>query len=241
MNIKKWIGDWSFKKPIYIDCYTSKPHVYEYAPIESANNFLPDWWKAIPKDFSNGEIDIATMRRCAGFINLYGKGLMVPMWSDVRIQLWENGAYRFNYADEDSTMTQHPAPQSGTLLEDSNTTHIKLISPWAFECAENIDWHWAQPVWNHSAAKDFCVLSGVLNFKYTKDTHINILFKRQDIIINMVHGMPLVHVVPLSDRPVKIRTHLISAEEFSRKKQKHQQIAFAGTHYKQKKILWEQS
>ena len=242
----KWISRWSVKKPIYIDCYTSRSYVYKYAPIATANNFLPDWWKALPKEFideQQGNVPASTLKRCAGLIDLYGKGLVIPIWSDLRIQMHGDGGgtYRYNYSDLESTMTQHMPAQLGTFSIDNHIIFLKIDSPWLFECAENIDWHWSQPVWNYLAEKDFCVLPGVLNFKYTNETNINIMLKPQDNVINIGHGMPLAHVIPLSDRPIKIRNHLISIEEFNRKKaMQASPIVFVGKHYKQMKILKKQ-
>jgi hypothetical protein len=243
MNIRNWISDWSLKKPIYIDCYTSKTYVYKYAPIATANNFLPDWWRALPKEYVSEDqrrVKSSTMKRCAGFVDLYGKGLMVPMWSDLKIELWENGTYQFNYSDEESTLTHHPTAQFGTLAQDTRTVFFKLTSPWLFECTENIDWQWTQPIWNHLVEDNFCVLPGVINYKYTNETNINFTLKQQDSVVNIGHGTPLAHVVPLSDRPIKIRNHLISDEEFRKRKSLHQPILFTGKHYKQKKILQSQ-
>jgi len=230
--------DFFFKrKPIQLDCFTSSVHAYEFAPIATANNFMPDWWKALPKTFTEGNTELGTMKTCAGFIDLYGKGLMIPLWYELAVRLWENGNYQYNFADMVSFAEHHTVSQVGTFFEDASAIHFKIRSPWHFKCKDDISWHFAQPVWNQQAAKDYCVPTGVLNFKYSTATEINILFKKENKIINFPHGTPMAHIIPLSERPIHINNHLVSPAEINKIASMNHNISFRGGHYKRKKIL----
>jgi hypothetical protein len=159
------------------------------------------------------------------------------MWSDLDVDIKPNFAYDWKFADGESKIEPHPIYQTGSFLLDIGYIHMKVVAPWRFVCKEDIDWHFAQPVWNHEAAKDYCVPSGVLNFKYQTNVNINVLFRNNPNNIHIPHGHPMAHIIPLSERPVKVHNHLVSEEEF--KKRSWRPITFRGSYYKQKKAMQE--
>jgi len=225
-------------KPIHLDCFTASANAYEFSPIEPANKFIPDWWKAIPKTHTPlAGVEMGTMKSCAGFIDLYRKGVMLPIWSDLVVRIQEDGSYQYNFADLLSSAEHHSSAQVGTLLEDFSAIHLKIHSPWLFECKEGISWHFSQPVWNQTAAKDYCVLTGILDYRYSTSTNINILFKRANNIVTFSHGDPLVHIIPLSERPLHIKNHLISQEEYNKKYTLNKPISYRGGYFKKKKLI----
>jgi hypothetical protein len=229
-------------KPIYIDCFTANVCAHEYAPIQLANYFLPEWWKQLPKTFTMVENEHlsfpqSTMRRCAGFIDMYSKGLMLPLWSDFSVEVTSEGRAMWRYADGESTCAYHDPQQVGYFFEESNVLHMKMFSPWVFCSKENIQWYFTQPIWNHKITGDFFIPSGVVNYKYQNTTHINMLIKKQDTMFTIAQGTPMAHMVPLSDRPVKIKNHLLSKEEFLHKKELSKAIHFENSYYKKMKIL----
>jgi len=231
------------RKPIHIDCFTANVSAYKYSPIQPANYFLPEWWKKLPKTFfvpdKNPPLHQQTMRRCAGFIDIYSKGLMLPLWSDLSIQMTSNGMYSWRYADGESSCTIHRPEQLGSLLEEAKVEHMKITSPWIFSCNEDVQWYFTQPIWNHDAASNFCIPSGVLSFKYQGTTNINMLIRKQDTMFTINQGTPMAHMVPLSDRPIKIKNHLLTGEEYFRKDRFSRPLHFENSYYKRIKILKE--
>lgn len=226
------------RKAIQLDCFTAMPNTYKFTPIELSNNFLPAWWKKLPKTAQNWAVmDAPTMKSCAGLVDLYTKGVMLPMWSDLDILLRPDSGYDWKFADGQSIVEPHPMFQTGSFLSDIGYVHMKIFAPWRFTCKEDIDWHFAQPVWNHEAAKDYCVPSGVLNFKYQHHVNINVLLRGTLNNIHIPHGHPMAHIIPLSERPVKVHNHLVSEEEL--RKHNFQSTTFKGSYYKQKKVIKE--
>jgi len=226
------------RKPIQLDCFTVMSSAFEFAPIETANNFLPAWWKKLPKTTQNWAVmDAPTMKSCAGLVDLYSKGVMLPMWSDLDILLKPNLEYDWRFADGQSVIEPHPLFQTGSFLPDIGYVHMKIFAPWLFSCKEDIDWHFAQPVWNHEAAKHYCVPSGTLNFKHQPNVNINVLLRGTPSHIHIPHGHPMAHIIPLSERPIKVYNHLVTEEEFKRKSFQH--TTFKGSYYKQKKARQE--
>jgi hypothetical protein len=107
-----------FQKPVVIDCYTDNPHAFEYAKPSKATEFLPKWWKSLPKDGH------ANMSRCAGFIDLYRKSYVLPMWSDFDVWFNPDGSYNWQYADLRSEAQVHDQAQ---YTGWASWTHISLF------------------------------------------------------------------------------------------------------------------
>jgi hypothetical protein len=226
------------RKPIHLDCFTSTPNAYDFAPIETASNFLPEWWKRLPKTAQSGAVmDAPTIKGCAGLVDLYTKGVMLPIWSDLDIAIRPDFAYEWKFADAESKIDVHPFYQTGSFLLDIGYVHMKIVAPWRFSCKEDIDWHFAQPVWNQEAARDYCVPSGVLNFKYQTNININMLFRGIPNNIHIPHGHPMAHIIPLSERPVKVHNHFVTEEELRR--HSWRSTSFRAAYYKQKKLMQE--
>jgi hypothetical protein len=206
------------QKPLHLDCFTVNTLAYNFAPIDHASKFIPDWWKQLPKDYpaSSGVGLFPTMKSCAGIIDLYKNGIIIPLWSDLSI-LIDKGQCKWQFADETSTIEPHGTKQMSTFIQNTDTFHIKLISPWRFTCKEDIPWHFSQPVWNDYASKDYCTPTGILDFKNQHAANINMLIRLPESPkkeINLAYRHPLAHMIPLSERPIKIHTHLVSLEEF---------------------------
>jgi hypothetical protein len=95
--------------------------------------------------------------------------------------------------------------------------HIKLTSPWFFEEKQGIKFSWNPCMWNGTHHKaDMHILSGVVDYKYQHTTNVNAFIKHGSIV-KLDAGEPLVHLIPLSDKKVKVRNHLLTDAEFSKR------------------------
>jgi hypothetical protein len=157
------------------------------------------------------------MRTCAGFLDLYGAGIVIPLWSDLQITVRQDGSYSWIFADRTSSITDHPTVMMGDIKERTRCSHAKILSPWAFSCKEDIKWHYTQPLWNQDMGNDFAIVPGVIDFKYQHTTSTNIFLRVPKIGekgIFLKRNTPLAHLVPMSDRPLKIYNHMVSEEEY---------------------------
>jgi hypothetical protein len=161
---------------------------------------------------------------------------MLPTWSDIAFKISDSGNYQYDFAHQLCAITDHPQKQVGTFYDDSNSVHIKIETPWLFKCSTDINWLYSQPVWNQLAGRDFCIPSGVVNYKYQHETNLNILFRRKDQTVNFQHGEPLAHIIPLTERQLKINNHLIGEEEFKKMKYLGAPTMFTNSYFKRKKI-----
>jgi hypothetical protein len=214
------------QKPIVIDAFTYKEEVHDlYAP-ELSSRFVPKWWKDLESTYSMDpsfpQIKHATAKRCIGIIESYKNGFMIPLWSDVAINLTrdnEQRSYRYMFADQVSNAVHHHSIQYGNFIDADRIQHLKLGSPWKLREKSGVKFSLNQPTWNlgnHMA--DFSVIPGVTDFKYQDSTNIQMMFYypesngTKQLLIEA--GTPMYHVIPLSDRPIKIVKHLVSKEEW---------------------------
>lgn len=215
MNFFKWL-----KKDIVLNCYTSDASVFNFAPIKPSAHFLPEWWKEIPQaiDLENSIIPIPTMKHCTGFTDLYKQGFVIPMWCDFLLVLGQKGTtdFLYQFSDGKSAATPHPAVQRGAAFPKLEFQHLKIVSPWLITCDEPIEFLATNPTWNQKDPSTMTVLPGVVNFKYQFGTSMNTIWKRpaEQTKYQIDFGTPLYHYVPLTERKVRIKTHLISQQDF---------------------------
>jgi hypothetical protein len=201
-----------FQKPVVIDCYTDNPHAFEYAKPSKATEFLPKWWKSLPKDGH------ANMSRCAGFIDLYRKSYVLPMWSDFDVWFNPDGSYNWQYADLRSEAQVHDQAQYTGWASKSDAAHLKLESPWYFFCKEDVYFQWTPATWAQDDVFEYLAVPGTSEYKYQNATNVNLMLSKKHEKITIPLGRPLVFITPLTERKVIFRTHLISLDELQKKK-----------------------
>jgi hypothetical protein len=212
-------------KKIVIDCFTSIKAVYDFAPIQTANNFYPSWFKTMPSSFNDGTFDSATLKTCSGLINYYQHGIILPLWCDLSVKI-EKQNYNLQFADYKTVSSIHDKEQWKYYADPSKVTHFKIESPWVFKCKEDIQFLLKKPYWNFDPFFDIDIVEGILDFKYQNQVNINIFLKgNQEKLMLLKYKTPLLHIIPLAEKQIIIKNHLISDEEFLKIK-KFPQVKF---------------
>ena len=200
-------------KPVVLDCYTADPSVFEYAKIDKATKFFPDWWRNIPKDSPT-----PTMKMCSGFLDLYKKSFVLPLWSDFFVTFKDDGSFTWNYPLDTESSADWHGPHQYPNWVDKSTQHLKLISPWVIHCDEEIYFQMSPVIYSRNNLFDWVGLSGVVEYKYQHTTHVNIFFNlKEKKEFSIEFGEPLLFILPITERKVIIKTHLVSKEEFALK------------------------
>ena len=227
MNIFNW-----GKKPIVVDCYTYNKTAFELYPIDTANKFIPRWWLHAPKELIINGIPTPTLKRCAGLMSQYKHGLVIPLWSEMIFTV-TNEAYTWRFSDGVSNMQAHFADQWRYYADPAQIGALKIETPWIMKTSEDIDWVFMKPSWNYKADNQMNILSGVVNCKAYQSTNINFTFPyHAEYSVRLEAGQALVQMIPISDRPIKIRHHLVSKEEYDNLLHKR----FAFTNFQNKLI-----
>jgi hypothetical protein len=222
------------KKPIEITFYTNRKDVFEYAKPKAAAKFLPEWWKTLPKlDFEkmSARDDLTpNMRSCYGFINHYKHGFIIPMWSDLIIDIGAEPEQFFaRYSDNLSSISPHSNWQANNFFDTKTFQHLKLETPWYAFCDEEVDFTFADPMWHRREVNKYTAIPGTLDLKYQHMMNVNLFLSRkegQNTTVHIPHGTPIAHILPLSDRPLLLKYELVSNEAFDKLFQNQSTITF---------------
>lgn len=227
---------------IHIDCYTMRPDVAEYAPIKPAAAFIPDWFKDLPRPtLDKNELTIRkTMKGCYGFIKQTTTGFVMPLWSDLLLEIGEAGAanYRWRFSDNISSLDVHPQYQRGIFLPEEKYQHFKLISPWAFSTKDDLHWQCLQFPWAESKPEQYMALSGIVDFKYQTGTNINLIFPRgsEKKVVHLKHGHPIYQFVPLTEKKVNHKIQVVDQKEWEKIKSLSNCTTFVRKFFHNKKL-----
>lgn len=210
------------KRKLVLDLFTYRQMIYDAAKPKLAPHFYPDWWKEVKTEMPTGNdlFPTATIRRCMGLVEHYKHGFIIPMWSDLRVEVGAVGDnfFRAQVSDMTTPLNDHPAAIRGSYLPDTHYQHLKLHAPWAAKCKEDVYWKWEQPTWSYRNPNRSIVLPGTIEYKYQYSMNVNMMFARQHekSMIEIPFQQPLVHLTPLTERDLELRYHMVTREEFGR-------------------------
>lgn len=222
----RWLRN-KLNGPVYLDCYTTDAGAYKLARPKSATHYLPNWWKRLPTTVNAPRLDnapnvtgeVATMRHCIGFTDLFKKSFCLPLWSDLVINVEPAGkkGYVWVYADGKSNIREHPAYQWGDFLPPGQFQHLKLFSPWYFKCEEDVKFLFFDPFWpSYTGEEQVITPPGLVNYQYQGVTHVNIFVRKlpnEPHKVELEFNTPLVFITPLTERKVILRHHLVTPQE----------------------------
>jgi len=216
------------KSKIVIDAFTYSHNIHEFYKIEKSSKFYPDWWKEMESSIDKTDhygitIETPTIKRCDGILEYYRNGFILPSWCDMTFKIHDTGDLVYDYSDKSSMLVQQHSMDSFTA-DFNNLKPIKIVSPWILKEKTGVNFLLSQPFWNHlNMSKYFIVPPGILNFKYQNQLNINVLFDKQPNQLNVSEGTPLAYIIPLSDKEIVIKTHLIDRQEFNKE---HEKLTF---------------
>lgn len=216
--------DFFFKrKKIVVDLFTLHASFYEFSKPRLASTWLPNWWKNLKNEMPVPESPVSqsTMKRCVGMTSLYQRGFVLPLWSDLIIEVSPIGTTDFRWFAPEGSMIEfghHPEVQRSGYLPDTHYHQLKLSSVWGARCKEDIEFLMLQPTWNHPSPEKMIICPGLLNFKFTSSLNVNMFIPRDKEVktLKLNIGFPLAQFVPLSERDVDIRLRLVDHQELTR-------------------------
>ena len=205
------------RKVIVVDLYTDDPVTLELFKIQPTINYLPNWWKgSVKQPLNQAKTPHATLKTCQGLKDYFGTGYVIPAWSDLRLTIDDKQEYSWVYSDGKSNAEVHGSEQWHNFRDPRDFGHLKLDPPWAIHCSESIKWLFLPLYWQGSEGLDpfFEVLHGVVDYNEIHSSSINMMFKTDKPAVKVIeHGTPLVYLVPITERPIEIRYHLVNREK----------------------------
>jgi hypothetical protein len=208
------------KRKLVLDLFTCQQQIFNAAKPKAASQFFPDWWKELKTQMPNSHVvPQPTMKRCMGFVDHFKHGIIIPMWSDFRVELGELGTQTHFAITSDgyTPIAQHPTNQRGSFAPPDKYCNLKLESPWAARCKEDVYFKWEQPTWNMNNLSAYVVLPATVEFVYQHSINVHLMFPRTTSkdIREIKFGTPLVHMTPLTERELDLRYHIVTPTEFS--------------------------
>jgi hypothetical protein len=212
---------------ITLDCVTYLHNVNELTPIIPAVQATPDWWKSLKR--GTVQYDYRTklnptaklnMKSCSGFLELYKRGAIMESWSDFNFTMEHNGLGYF-YSTGEPPVT-HPINQRGNAFR--NYHHLKLASPWHFREKTGAQFFFGPATWSLENSS-VVIMPGVMSFDVNHSTNVNMMLPNGMKPETIKMGTPLIHLIPLCDKRLVIKTHVVSREEF------HNDNMIATTYY----------
>lgn len=208
---------WFKRKKVVVDVLTYSAALYERYRIVKANEFIPDWWKKIKpleREYQPGLFhESQTMKGCMGFIDLYKKGFIVPLWNDLILQTKEDGSYSYQFAKE-GVLGSHGNDQHQNM-DWNGYFNIKIEFPCILYSKSDIQYHYGPATWNYgSMLGKFVGLNGVIDFKYNNSINYNTFFPLKAERYEFKAGMPLTHLIPLTEKNVEFKYHLLTETEY---------------------------
>jgi hypothetical protein len=216
---------WKKKKTVTLDCFTNREACIKAFQPERASKFIPTWWKNLSRgNFTDvTQAPYVTMRTCAGFMDYFANSIAVPLWDYYNfVDYGSKIEYRGNI---ENPAAPHPRVQFTGFLDDPSYFQFKIEVPWIFIADNKTKFIQTFPIWCYdvnNAPERIMHLPGIVDFFYQRSTNFNIFIKASGEhtppkIITFEPGVPLMFYTPLDDVKVKIKTHLLSKEEYQQK------------------------
>lgn len=227
------------RKEIVLDCFTTRPDVYTYFPIQPASKLIPDWWKKLPSNYTTNGLDQnPTLKGCVGFIDYHSTAITIPLWTDLSFKTTESNQHvEWLCADRTTLIQAHDIAQFGLYLKGNKFIHLKIVSPWLFNCKEDIKFVFSGNNWSLLTPQDLIIPNGVTNFKYQNSVNINmLLFFRGNQILKLNANSPLIHIFPMTEKNIKLKTHLVGEEEYSKISQLYATNFFYKNYFRHKNL-----
>lgn len=202
---------------IQLNFYTSDASVYEYAPTLLSRS-KPEWWHNTPLTYTfphvYGDMPKATIRTCDGFNQFHNNGFTICIPEDMMFEVGET--YLDGLTCSFDQIEVHNVEQRGTYLPPDRYQHIKILYPWFIECEEDVKFAYIGNTWSLDDPECFIVPPAVIDYKTQYAGHINVFIPYTGVKrkFTIKAGTPIVAVIPLSERKLKIASKLISEHEF---------------------------
>lgn len=225
-------------------CFTTKELAFNFSKPMRASRALPSWFKELPTPSlpTDGISPLwvrKNLKSCPAIVNLYSSGFMLPLWSDLHIEASAD-QFRYQFIDGESNIAPHPVHQFGGCTILNEYMHAKLQNPWVISTDKKINMMYTAPVWNNFGYGDIVVAPGSYNTASTAiEANINLFIKRSQErkIYTLLLGQPLVHVVPITEKRIKLHYELITEKELRTLKAKSPLWAMDGNRYRRSEKL----
>lgn len=187
-----------FKKPIVLEVIM--PEMYQDIHLVSNTHANK---KPYMSDKKDEPINIGS---CYGLIEMNKRAIDLKMWCDLKINIMPEG---IDFKGSQEILFDDHSSQAKGFNNKKNFEIIKLRPPYFIRCKERVSFVLTNTPFNFI---DFKIPTGVLDFYHNRQCNIFAYYPRNiHRTIDIKFQETIAHLVPLSDRKVKLK-HIYSDE-----------------------------
>ena len=204
-------------------------NAFQTAKPDFSVKYFPDWFKKTTATYpyDNGSVTcphtgrLATsmsIKTCPGVTDLYKQSITVPSWFVMEVDVDKEGLSVKSPLQELVSHMSHPNQQFKNFVNSDQAVNLKVDTPWIVQSKPNIQIMFVEPRWdNYNRYRYMTVLPGIMDLKYTNVLKINHLFdvpNDPDTVYTTRWDVldPLVHIIPITDKEVEIKHHVVDIE-----------------------------
>lgn len=216
------------KSKLVVDCFTYSRAAYELHKIRKAVLYYPETIKKMSPSYdqydirTNIKLQSPTIKKCTGINGLYTKGAIMPLWLDVILDAKSctEGKTQLVTADHwwMERIVSHHNKQYSPLFDGYH--HLKIGSVWNNVEKTGLKFIWMPATYNmeeYGLNEKIIIPPGLTYYDEQPQTNINMFVKKDTEHFVLRAGTPLIQIIPLTDKDVEWKCHLVSHEEFIKK------------------------
>ena len=216
-----------------LEILTNVKSTHDFGEVVNAKKAQPKWWKEMPSQFENfspytdSEVfkkfsrPISTVKHCPAIQDIFSTGVVIKAWSDFAIFVSPDGITESVHADDSirgvpkGSGSYHPYIQRPGFLK--GYAHFKLCPTFFGRTKTHRKFMWKGAYWYNPSLieNNIHIVPGIIDYKTQTGMNINMFLpiKSEPYQINIELGDPLIHLIPLDNKPVNIVKKLLTDEE----------------------------
>ena len=200
---------------IVLDVYTDRKEMFEgYQPM-LARKFIPDWWKNLPQHREQDmpgypKMPVATLKGCPAINDILKTGIIFPSWCELHAKVDVGGNKDVHLVPNYVQIAEHD--ERDFTQHKPEMAHIKVTSPWAIVEKTGVKFIWMKPDWHQDKPLEYWTVPGIVDFKYQHASLLN-MFVPYNTKLQINTGTPWLQLIPLSEKPVEVKCHLVSTQD----------------------------
>ena len=191
---------------------TDNQAAFEMFPIEPASDVKPDWLSEMRTRIQTDptvksvQTTMPTLKACTGIRDTLEDGFILRAWCDFSVIIFPDGGFQYAHGASapNRSVEIHAREQYQSVWP--NHTAIKLVSPWAAVEKTGCRFMVVPAVYHSPNLTKHFMPHGVIDFKYQHSVNPFIVaeWKDKPYEIFISAGTPLLHVIPMTDKRVKL-------------------------------------
>lgn len=207
-------------KKVKLDFFTTNEIVLATSAPYRGVRKLPDWWKTLPVNTSSDGTK-NNMRTCPGFVDLYLKSVVLPMWCDTEITIGPTktiGEWAVVTPDARFVAEEHFPDQYNNTFPPELFQHIKFANPWKVRANTDACFLLHDAHWERSSQKKYFMVPGVTPYNIQHSLEINTFFHKaeEEQVTRITVGSPIAYITPMTELDFDVECHVIDAAEYEK-------------------------